>query len=597
MDNIAGKYVTRIIVGIVINMMWPLYAEHISLALFDATHKPLAQAAVGQPFLLEVTITDVPAHTTEIPEIVGAQQFNPRRVGFHMSSVNGASIVKYTFRMRADEKGTFVLGPARLVQSGSSQSETVTLVVGDAALVHGKKNASPRPVPVHSQDVIISLSSDKKEVVMGECVTCDVTLCCKEGVMVVAIGHDEMDGLLQRRTTAPVMDDYVVDGVVYKRARWQCDLYPQKEGRVTIPAFYVDYAVPDDRMAGMNRLMTSMLSVRTQQKRAYSNGVQLEVIPLPREAHNVDLVGSITHVHASITPGAAKQGDGMVLTLAVTGYGDVESLKEPVLKGFPDSFKYYSSKNHVTPPSVPGAPWQKSFEYIVQGFEPGEWEIPKQTLTYFDCQDHQVRCCDSSPLYVSILPDSALSKRVSSSQPIAPQPQPAAILPEHDHKKSTLYLPLNAQDPHKGAGRPYSMSWSMFIFLMFFPVIALRARELYGWFCGLKRFVPAWVVRRIVWYRLHRALLAAEQESDHARVYHIMQEAIAYRYAEQPQCALGDELYTRMGATIQEQVMLRLFFEQAQWYAFGAVPHNKVDHDTRFFQQAYECLCIVGRKQ
>ncbi len=591
MDNIAGKYGVRIITGIIISMALPLCAEHISLALFDATHKPLAQAAVGQPFLLEVTLTDVPQNTTEIPEIVGAQQFNPRRVGFHMSSVNGVSTVKYTFRMRADEKGTFVLGPARLVQSGTNQSDVVTLVVGDATLVHGKKNAAPRPAPMRSQEVMLSLSVDKKEAVVGECVSCDITLCCQEGVTVIAIGQEEMKDLLQRRTTAPVMDDYVADGVVYKRARWQCDVYPQKDGRITIPAFYVDYMAPDDRMAGMNRLMASMLSVRTQQKRVYSNGVQLEVMPLPQEATHVDFVGDITYVQASITPGAAKQGDGMVLTLAITGYGDVEALKEPVLKGFPDSFKYYSSKHHVTPPSASGAPWQKTFEYIVQGFEPGEWEIPKQTVTYFDCQDYQVRLRDSSPLYISILPDSALSKRVSS-MPAAPQ---APAVSERQKTKAALYLPLNAQDPYQGTDRPYRMSWSMLLFLMLFPVVMLRARELKAWIYGLKRFVPSWIMRRVIWYRLRKALVAAEQESDHARVYHIMQDAVAYRFPDQAACTTHDELYACIAASVQEQGKLRLFFEQAQWYAFGASPHNKVDHDTRFFQEAYECLRIMER--
>ena len=82
----------------------------------------------------------------------------------------------------------------------------------------------------------------------------------------------------------------------------------------------------------------------------------------------------------------------------------MDDLQFPMLRGLPDSFKSYPSKQYVHT-AAPGKSI-KCFEFILQGMQAGNWEIPAQACAYFDVQAHQYKTLSTSPLSATVIPAS-----------------------------------------------------------------------------------------------------------------------------------------------------------------------------------------------
>ncbi|HLW72631.1 MAG TPA: BatD family protein, partial [Candidatus Babeliales bacterium] len=71
------------------------------------------QVVVGQPFTLDVIIEDLYG-SVQAPTIKGLNGFAARQSGTYMSSINGKSTARYSYQVRIDTVGSYVLGPAVL---------------------------------------------------------------------------------------------------------------------------------------------------------------------------------------------------------------------------------------------------------------------------------------------------------------------------------------------------------------------------------------------------------------------------------------------------------------------------------------------------
>jgi hypothetical protein len=375
------------------------------------------QVVVGQPFTLEVTIDDVYG-SIQVPKIKGLDKFVVRQSGSYMSSINGKSTARYSYQVRIDTIGSYVLGPAVIThqqQQFISNEVSIDVVKDIGVTVHGNKNNQS----VGSK-TFLRLMVDSESVVVGQKIGCILRFYYQDpSLSLHNISMPELPGFDIKEIGKLEGGTAEIDGVSYKYAQWQWDMYPTKPGEFIIPAYNADYDLPIKDNNHLLGGLFMLINNRVDRKRVYSNAVTIKVSPLPHSNSQVHAVGVFERISADIKPGVAKAGEGMVLVIEIEGVGNLDAIAVPILK-MPEALKYYDSNNTIIAPKHSDELPKKRFEFIVQGMQSGSCEIPEQLFTYFDIERNEYVTLHTSVLAISIMPGINNIKKdiVVSTQPL-----------------------------------------------------------------------------------------------------------------------------------------------------------------------------------
>jgi hypothetical protein len=428
MVNIAGKCLCM---ALVFGACTSCAVQPIELKIKSLDGAPLKAAGVGVPFLLEVFSQG--QDTAQAPKIAGLETFKVQRVGLNIRRDSNDVYVSYTFKVRIDEPGIFVIGPAVMYSNGvQQQSKAIRLAVKetqevDAAYIKSKDQA----------DALLQLSIDKDHAYVGERCTCTLTFLGKKDV--VKLDHIEdpvIEGCTIGSKTQPVIDTYNVNGTEYVRMSWSWTLFPKVAGKIVIPACVAHYTVEQEHNDRLS-MFSAFFAVRVERKHVYSNAVTVTVDPLPEAGKHIDVVGEFKGFQAKIDPAVAAEGEGMVLTLELEGDADFSTLKSFVLQNMPHGLKWYDSKQYVRDSrGAHGLP-VKCFEFIVQGLQAGSWQIPPQTFTYFDVVKHAYVTLETVACPVTIRPN-PLSAQQKPTRAQAQEVREHAVQAEQDSQVPEL---------------------------------------------------------------------------------------------------------------------------------------------------------------
>ncbi len=420
----------------------------------------LNSVVVGQPFILDVVIDDVYG-SVPMPTIRGIEKFNPRQCGSYMSSVNGRATARYSYQVRIDRIGSYLLGPATIVHQ---QQELVSNqlrvdVVKDLALVQTNNNSTVATQP----KTFLRLMVSSESVVVGQKIHCVLRFYSQDpSISLTSVGSPDLLGFDIKENTPLEHGVAQVDGIEYRYAQWQWEMYPNKPGEFLIPAYSADYEVQtkDNHLFGGFFVFN-----RADHKRVYSNAVTIKVSPLPHTTLPVHAVGQFERFSAEIKPGVAKEGEGMVLALEIEGSGNLSAIATPVLQ-MPDTLKYYESNSSIIPSKHSDELPKKRFEFIVQGLKSGYCEIPEQLFTYFDIDTHRYVTLRTVPLAVSIMPGVMSAKKdiVAPALPIEESNIVAALQTIADINTSGLWY---------GISERRSLPWWLFQLLLLLPCFYL----------------------------------------------------------------------------------------------------------------------------
>jgi hypothetical protein len=369
------------------------------------------RVVVGQSFIIDVIIDDVYG-SVQAPTIHGLGQFNAQLTGQYTSSINGKSMARYSYQVRIDTLGSYTIGPAvvRYQQQEQTSNQVSVAVVKDIATTGPQgKNSAQQEVKA-----FLRLMVDSESVVVGQKIGCILRFYYQDSSLSLTnVGMPDLPAFDIK--TIGNLESGIADnnGVQYRYAQWRWDMYPTKPGEFIIPAYNIDFEVPnqDNRLLGG---LFMFINTRADSKRVYSNAITIKVAPLPHYNGPVHAIGAFERLTAEIKPGMAKEGEGMVLALEIEGVGNLDAIAIPVLT-MPDALKYYDSNNAVIMPKNSDDLPKKRFEFIVQGMQYGDWEIPEQLFTYFDIEKHSYATLRTSPLVVSIMPGVNSNKKDSAS--------------------------------------------------------------------------------------------------------------------------------------------------------------------------------------
>lgn len=364
------------------------------------------QVVVGQPFTLDVIIDDVYG-SVQTPTVKGLNGFVARQSGSYMSSINGRSTARYSYQVRIDTLGSYILGPAIVTQQQQElvSNELRVDVVKD--VTHTSQNNNNQTTETKA---FLRLMVDSESIVVGQKVGCMLRFYYQDPSLSLSnIGMPSLSTFDIKEIGKLEQGTAEVEGVEYRYAQWQWDMYPTKPGEFIIPAHNADYEIPskDNHMFGG---FFAFVQNRADRKRVYSNAVAVTVAPLPHCDHPVHAVGVFERFSAEIKPGMAKEGEGMVLVMEIEGAGNLQAIAVPALQ-LPKALKYYDSNSAIIPPKYSDELAKKRFEFIVQGMECGDCEIPEQLFTYFDIERNAYITLRTSPLAVSIMPGAHSAKK------------------------------------------------------------------------------------------------------------------------------------------------------------------------------------------
>src|SRR3990170_3521589 len=127
------------------------------------------QVIVGQPFTIDVIVDDVYG-SIQAPTIKGLQGFVTRLAGSYVSSINGKSTARYSYQVRIDTLGSYLLGPAVVThQQQELVSNQLQIAVVKDLGIAAQKNKSNAETQTKA---FLRLMVDTETVVVGQKMSC-----------------------------------------------------------------------------------------------------------------------------------------------------------------------------------------------------------------------------------------------------------------------------------------------------------------------------------------------------------------------------------------------------------------------------------------
>ncbi|MCX5922612.1 MAG: BatD family protein [Candidatus Dependentiae bacterium] len=517
MDKIVGK-----ISVVLLSMFVALQLQAgMVLTVADNNGDAVQAIGIGQPFVLQAAI-DGGGSVNEWPRIEGLDGAYVRDNGMMRMTINGKTTLKYSYKVRIDTAGTYTIGPASVMQDGSMiTSNKVTVRVTD-------KQTKPDASNTQSNVAFLRLAMSQDRAVVGEKLVCSLRLYyTNEVINISPIEHAPIHGFRFDTNVCQGKGAETIKGIEYNYFELSWDAYPLEPGKKIIPAYAVDFFVQSHKQNPYNAAMALFLGrSQGEHKRIYSNAVSIQIDPLPTTQKTVHAIGAFTHFNATLEPGVAREGEGMVLTLELQGDGSIDKDNAlALLQGMPASFKFYDSKNYVVDKKSADDTTKHYFEFIVQGLERGDWQVPAQSFTYFDVKGRSYKTLETLPLSVMILPS------VAAKQSVVIPPVTAVDVVE---KNDVAVVEDEIKPVYRSMPwvrtKSLAMPWWAFIFFMALPFVFMLVVYFKKSF-GLVRFSfynltgkkRAFDVAR---KQIDRAL----QTRENAQIYHAFIQLFATKY-------------------------------------------------------------------
>lgn len=539
------------------------------LRVLDINRSPLVQAGIGRPFLIEVSASNV-EHLDGYPHINGLEKFEVKNSGLYITDINGKRTLKYLFEVRIDTPGTYTIGPA-IFDDSQIGSNSVSVVVGkEEQLKEGN-------VKEQGSSVLLRLSADKEQVTVGERVRCCLRFYATDSsVSLLQLIEQEAQDFYCKKAHGPYRGKECLNGIDYDYIEWQRDVFPKKAGNCVIPAYGANYEKEVERdhfWGGLGRFIGN----HSETKRVYSNAISLKVDELPSSDKPIQAIGNFSSLIVSAQPPLAKQGEGIVVAVEITGDGDPDAIAFEGLTNVPEALRFYESNQSVQPTQGADS-FKKRFECIVQGLKVGTWEIPAQTFYYFDTNKRAFNTLQSTPLSITIMPNA--KKKITKQ------------LPNNEQKSNSSeddLAPLHKDSWYYVAPFQAALPWWLFVVLLLLPVLIL-----------LYHFLLPLVRKNRPSYRTQRAKKAfifalkrlekIKKKNTPQELYTLFVELFADRWQEPIAAISIDTIRKRLQKTGSSDKQLdewNDFFSVIAERAFGM---KKTDTDEDLFKKAEQWI-------
>jgi hypothetical protein len=566
MEKTVGK-----IIALAISLIHLSCAGGLSLRIADRMGTPLKEITAGESFNIEI-VSSGQMRDFQLEELNAAIVLTGERTQ-STQFVNGVVTTKYAFGARADKIGEFTIGPAHAEISGNKETSDRVMIKVVAEKENTKKNVN---------EVLFRLNASKKKIMVGEQVAGSIRFySCNSEITPDQFIQSDLSAFALSPMTEPSYGKETIDGVEYSYLEISWQMSAKKPGSITIPAWCAHYSMPMLQDAfGPFRFMQSL---QRQQKRIYSNALTIDVAPLPAYDGTVHAVGSFDDFSIHATSKVAKAGDANVIRLDIVGDGTFEGYEALQLLGIPEGLKSYESKQYVS--ELANGAHQTSYEFIVQGLKPGEWEIPAQEFTYFDVNRKEYKTHKTQPLTIAVLAQPELNTGIVT--PPAEDVEQKAK-PENIDPKGLRMSASGSSNPQ--TFKELSLTWFVLLLVLPLGIVGVqKGRHAYDVYQANHEPLAR---KKNAHARAYKAVADVEKRKAYHELYPIFVELFASRTESSiPECS-DDAIITVLrerGMSEDEVAAWQRFFTDIMRLAYaGAGQQSKVTND--IIKRSYEWL-------
>ena len=498
-----------------------------------------------------------------------------------MQTINNKTKVIYKYSACIASEGSHSIGPA-IVEDDDTTSRSNIVIIKS-----GRQEIAQQPLEDENprKKMFLKLEANNKNIVVGQKIEGTISFYCSvANVSLHGFNPPKIDGFICNDRAKPLQGVQEIEGQQYSYVTWHWQLFANQAGQLLIPACSVNCTVKneDDFLSNFS----SFFYVRQNKKRIHSDSLVVDVNSLPSYLGTVDAVGEFQNFTAHLNQAVARQGDGIVVSLSLEGDADFENLNLE-LQNVPHTFKLYSSKQIIDIVKNTSLS-RKTFEFILQGMEAGEWELPEQKFTYYHVDSESYKTLKTSSLLIKILPQ-IVSKKY--------------IPPTNDNDNLTSVetdgdidtISFNMYGPWRKIPER-TMPWWLFMVLLFVPFGFWLSGFIRQMFYKIKK----WNQPKIQWEKAFKSarykLYRARQNNDFAALYTVFVELFAIRCSVK--ISVVSEQMTKKvllaGGFSQEQLRdWEVFFTTLSAFVFYSAEFG--ESQKKLFDQADKWIDILEK--
>lgn len=330
-------------------------------------------------------------------EVLFGPTYSPRQSAVkHQGKSTTLPSLVITYTMRALQEGKCSIGAASISVKGrtySTQPRKVSIVKSESLTRSSEENSSQKGIAPN--DLFMRASISKK------------TVYEQEPVLVSLYLYSRIANLSGLDRTPPEMSDFIsqeiplgstkqwstesVNGRLYYKALiWQILALPQRQGKLSIPAFGYDFiaSIPRKKDAGKVFRGSDMQQIRVPLK---SNPMEIVVKPLPKpQPSSFDGAVGQMDIKARIeAPKGYKTHDSFHYRLTIKGKGNGSLISIPAPE-LPDAFEVYAPEESLQEKATTsGIVFTKEIDYTIVPRSVGDYTIPPFEFSFFDPQQNK----------------------------------------------------------------------------------------------------------------------------------------------------------------------------------------------------------------
>ena len=338
------------------------------------------------------------------------------------------------------------------------------------------------------------------------------------------------------------------DALVYQRA-----LFPLMPGRFAIPPAQLVYALP---------LSASFFS-REETHEIETDSTVIVAVEPPMTGRPSSFGGAVgnLHVGATLDTTASRVGDPMLLTVRVSGTGNVKLFPRPSV-GIPWATVVKGDERVRVDTNARRIAGQKEFDWVLTPRIAGELDLPPIRYSYFNPDSRRYEVASTNPTHVRIAPGALASGDTARSETL-----------------------LSLRTRYRGAPRTpfheHPVFWAL-LALAPVPALSLRARD------RKRRSAPRTVTS---------ASRLVAMSHDKINPHDPSQIRRAYTMALSDRLRLAPESFTRSGGlaralrrrgvsndVAQDAERFLRMLDEAAFAAGGALPDNAADRAAELYR-------------
>jgi len=239
-----------------------------------------------------------------------------------------------------------------------------------------------------SKYIDFTLSTSKKNLYVGEQTLFTLIFKYRKDLQVVDLGFTapSFQNFWSKQIGQPKKYDegmFVVQELNYI-------LFPQKSGKIKIPALKVDVSLVDSRNNGM-----SFFGPPTRLEKVYSNELEFDIKPIPE---NVLLIGDFKLTH-NVNKKLINAGEALTFDIQIEGRGNLDDIPEIKLD-IPNATIYDNDaiKTFDMVDGKYGGVYKKSFSIVANE----DIIIPEVTIKYFDNKSDKIKALKTNEYKIEV---------------------------------------------------------------------------------------------------------------------------------------------------------------------------------------------------